>query len=237
MPQIMPPKAPLSVIIPTLNAAKTLPATLHALTPGAHLIRETLVVDGGSTDGTQTLASLRTPRVLRAPRGRGHQLHAGAQSARAPWLLFLHADTTLAPDWAQDVHQFLSDPQKPPNRAAVFRFALDDPSRAARAIARGVHWRCRLLALPYGDQGLLIPKSFYTDLGGFPPWPLMEDVHLIRRIGRRRLTVLHTTATTSPHRYLTRGYPRQVAANSLCLLLYFLGVSPVRLARFYGYDP
>ena len=94
MPVKMPVTAPLTVIIPTLNAAKTLPGTLQSLQPGARLIHKILVVDGGSTDGTEELV-VKPARLLRAPRGRGIQLHAGAQAANSPWLLFLHADTKL----------------------------------------------------------------------------------------------------------------------------------------------
>ena len=122
-------------------------------------------------------------------------------------------------------------------QAAVFRFALDDTAKSARIVERGVWWRCRVFALPYGDQGLLISKKFYDALGGFPPVPLMEDVALVRRIGRRRLTFLDSYAITSAQRYRARGYCKQVFSNALCLLLYFFGIAPPRLARFYGYDP
>ena len=95
-------------------------------------------------------------------------------------------------------------------------------------------WRCRLLALPYGDQGLLIPRGLYEALGGFRPLPLMEDVDLVRRIGRRRLALLPVAAVTSAARYRRAGYGPRVLRNLACLSLYGLGVPPRVIARLYG---
>jgi hypothetical protein len=118
-------------------------------------------------------------------------------------------------------------------RAAVFRYALDDPSPEARRLARIVNWRSRTLALPYGDQGLLIARAFYHSLGGFRPFPLMEDVDMARRIGRARLAHLDAALTTSAARYRRQGYVLRPLRNLLCLALYFLGVAPRLLARLY----
>ena len=116
----------------------------------------------------------------------------------------------------------------------MFRFALDDDSRAARRLETLVALRVRLFGLPYGDQGQLIRRDFYQSLGGFRPWPLMEDVDLMRRIGRRRLTVLPSTARTSAKRWRRDGWKRRSLRNLTCLTLYFLGASPQRIARWYG---
>jgi hypothetical protein len=116
----------------------------------------------------------------------------------------------------------------------VFRFALDDADPRARRIERGAAWRGRALGLPYGDQGLLIARDFYWSLGGHPAIPLMEDVALVRRIGRGRLTVLDHAALTSAARYRRDGWLRRPARNLALLSLYLLGVSPRVLARLYG---
>lgn len=215
----------LSVIIPTLNAATTLLATLASLCEGDADL-EIIVADGGSSDGTPDMA----PLCLRAPRGRGPQLAAGAVAARAAWMLFLHADTRLAPGWWREVQDHMA---RQPESAAVFRFALDDPSRQARRVERLVAWRCRALALPYGDQGLLIPRVLYHALGGYRPLPLMEDVDLIRRIGRRRLRFLKTPAVTSADRYRRDGWTARPLRNLACLGLWWLGLPADRVARLY----
>lgn len=219
----------LSVVIPTLNAAASLPATLTALVEGAPDI---VVADGGSADGTPALARELGCRVIEAPRGRGSQLALGAAAARGDWLLFLHADTVLAPGWPDAVQRFTSDP-KNAERAGYFRFALDDSASAARRLEAVVAWRSRVLGLPYGDQGLLVAGSFYRALGGFRPLPLMEDVDLVRRIGRDRLVALTHSAVTSAARY-RNGYLRRATRNLLCLSLYFAGLPPARIARLYG---
>ena len=227
--------SPLSVIIPTLDAAAALPATLAALDEGREhgLVREVVVADGGSHDVTVALAEWYGAQVVAAPRGRGAQLAAGAATASGGWLLFLHADTRLAPGWAATVAAFIGASSNR-GRAGYLRFRLDDPSAAARRVEAVVAWRCRVLALPYGDQGLLIAAPLYRSIGGFRPLPLMEDVDLIRRLGRRRLVALEVDAVTSAARYRQSGYVRRPLRNLGCLTLYFLGLPPRVLVRLYG---
>ncbi len=171
-------------------------------------------------------------RLIAAPPGRGGQLRAGAQAASGDWLLFLHADTVLDPGWAACVraHVGRADARR---RAAVFRFALDSDAPAARRLEAVVAWRTRRLGLPYGDQGLLISRALYEEIGGFRPLVLMEDVDIIRRIGRRRLDLLEARAVTSAVRYRRSGYFRRPARNLFCLSLYFLGLPPRLIAGLY----
>lgn len=235
----MPPT--LTIVIPTLNAARHLGATLAAVaetaavagTPAASPASDVVVADGGSTDATVAIAHQAGARVIRERAGRGAQLAAGAAAAGGDWLLFLHADTVPAPGWAQAVGAFMADPANR-ERAATFRYRLDDTAPRARRLEALVAWRCRVLGLPFGDQGLLIRRDFYRALGGFRPEPLMEDVDLIRRIGRKRLAMLDCPATTSAARYAREGYVLRPTRNLLCLALYFLGLPSRWLARLYG---
>ncbi len=146
--------APLSVVIPTLDAGAALPDTLGALASGRHLVREIIVADGGSCDDTIAAAQRGGAQVIAAPRGRGTQLATGAASAAGEWLLFLHADTRLGDGWERAVETFIAGAGDAA-RAGYFRYRLDDTAAAARVLEAAVAWRCRVLALPYGDQGLL----------------------------------------------------------------------------------
>ncbi len=217
----------LSVVIPTLNASHTLGATIDSLerTPG-----EIVVADGGSTDGTQALAAQRGCRVVAAARGRGVQLAAGVAAATRPWLLLLHADTRLGPGWADAVASHIADR---PDAAGYFRLRLDDADPAARRLERIVAWRCRWLALPYGDQGLLIAADLLRAVGGIAPVPLMEDVDLVRRLGRTRLVPLAADAVTDPARHRREGYLRRSARNLMILALWRAGVPPRLLVTLY----
>jgi len=222
----------LSAVIPTWNAAGTLPATLATLR-GATIVREVIVADGGSSDETAADARAAGAEVIAAPRGRGSQLAAGAAAAAGDWLLFLHADCRLEPGWEDAVGAFLAAP-KAQSRAGYFDLALDDEAPAARRLERIVAWRCRALALPYGDQGLLIARTLYDAVGGFRPLPLMEDVDLVRRLGRRRLARIGARCLASARRYRRDGYLRRPLRNLLCLSLYLAGVPAQRLVRLYG---
>ena len=219
----------LSVVIPTLNAAATLSATLASL-DGAD---EIVIADGGSTDRTRDIAHGSGAKVVKSSSGRGRQLATGAMEAKGDWLLFLHADTTLESDWQVAVDRYMADPANR-CRAAAFRFALDDVSPQARRLERMVAWRANALALPYGDQGLLINREFYLSLGGFRGLPLMEDVDLVRRIGRRRLLILPISARTSAARWRSQGWTARSLRNVTCLSLYYLGVPLRLLHRLYG---
>jgi rSAM/selenodomain-associated transferase 2 len=228
----------ISVVIPTLNAEATLGPTLAALVPAAvdGIIRELIVVDGGSSDRTAEMVEQAGGNLVRGSGGRGHQLGAGAAQARSPWLLFLHADTVLAPGWERDASLFMErvDMGGQPLAAAAFRFALDDAGARPRLLERLVALRCAALRLPYGDQGLLIPKRLYDHVGGYRPLALMEDVDLVRRLGRRRTVMLGSRAVTSAERFRREGYVRRSARNLLCLTLYTLRVPVHVINRIYG---
>lgn len=223
----------LQIVIPALDAGATLARTLASLTPGAVAWPCRIVVcDGGSSDDTARIARDRGAEVVAAPRGRGVQLAAGARG-ESVWLLFLHADTALSPDWTSACADFMAS-SAAGAVAGYFRLRFDSPARHARWIERAVAWRSRTLGLPYGDQGLLIKRSFYDRIGGYRPLPLMEDVDLARRIGRRRLVALDADATTSAARYERDGWTYRPLRNLLCLSLFLLGVAPARIARLYG---
>jgi rSAM/selenodomain-associated transferase 2 len=228
----------ISVVIPTLNAAANLAQTLAALVPAAvdGLITEVIVVDAGSTDRTAAIAEEAGAILIGCSGGRGPQLRAGADRSRCPWLLFLHADTELEAGWEREAMGFMEavDRRKRPPAAAAFRFALDDRGFRPRLLEGLVAARCALLSLPFGDQGLLLPRSLYAEVGGFAPIELMEDVAMARRLGRRRIALLRTRAVTSALRYRRDGFLRRSLRNQLCLLLYFLGVPLRTISRIYA---
>ncbi len=222
----IPPSARLSAVVPALNAASTLAATLASIGWAA----EVIVVDGGSSDGTAADAALLGVRVVEAPRGRGSQLAAGVAAASHDWLLLLHADTRLGSGAAAAAQSHMATQS---DSAGYFRFTLDSADPRARRLERLVAWRCRRLALPYGDQGLLIHRDLLRCVGGIRPLPLMEDVDLVRRLGRRRLVALDAAAITSAAKWERDGWLRRSARNLCYLGLWFAGVSPHRIARLY----
>ncbi len=223
-PSVPPRLSPgLSVVIPTLNAAATLPGALAAL-GGAH---EIVIADGGSTDNTLDVAG--AARVVTGARGRGAQIATGVAASHGEWLLILHADTRLGTGWEACVHAHMA---AAPDRAAYFRFRLDSTDPRARRLERAVAWRCRVLGLPYGDQGLLIARTALAEAGGVRPLPLMEDVDLVRRLPRRPVA-LPADAVTSAAKWERDGWTRRSLHNLGCLALWYVGVPPARIARIY----
>lgn len=221
--------APISVIIPTLDAENDLGACLTSLMPGleAGLIRELVVSDGGSTDATVALAKAWGGEVVTGPASRGAQLCRGCAAAKGEWLLILHADTVLSPDWVGAAIAHMQT-----GRAGWFRLAFVKGGVAGALVAGWANLRSRLFGLPYGDQGLLLPASLYRGVGGYPKQPLMEDVALARSL-KGRLAAIDAMAMTSPQRYRRQGWMRRGARNLWLLLRYFLGANPVRLAASY----
>jgi rSAM/selenodomain-associated transferase 2 len=220
--------ADIDVVIPTLNAARSLARTLESLRG-----EQITVCDGGSRDDTTTIARQAGAIVMVSEPGRGRQLADGAMAGSAPWLLFLHADTTLSKGWSTAARQFMALPADAP-KAGYFRLRLASADRRARRLERLVAWRCRTFGLPYGDQGLLIERAFYRQLGGFRALPLMEDVDLVRRVGRQNLVPLDADAVTSAERYEHDGWLARPMRNLSCLALYFAGLSPTVIRRLYG---
>lgn len=215
----------LSVIIPTLDEKDLVVRAVRSVRDQA----EVIVVDGGSQDGTPRVAQAEGAVLLTTAPGRGRQLDAGAREANGDWLVFLHADTWLEPGWAEALLGL--DPRAV---GGAFRFAIDSTRRGYRLVEAGVALRCRLLSLPFGDQGLFVRREVYGMVGGFPPFPLMEDVAFVRRLSQAgRLSFLRARAFTSPRRWERRGILASVLRNWWLLGLYAGGQPPERLARFY----
>jgi rSAM/selenodomain-associated transferase 2 len=223
--------AEIDVVVPALNAAASLGHTITSL-EDHHGLRIT-VCDGGSRDDTAAIARAAGAIVVASEPGRGRQLATGAAAGQAPWLLFLHADTTLGPGWAEAVRRFTAEPANA-DKAGYFRLRLASADPRARRVERLAAWRSRVFGLPYGDQGLLIARAFYRRLGGFRALPLMEDVELVRRIGRRNLVALDAEARTSARRYEGDGWLLRPLRNLSCLALYFAGVPTPVIRRLYG---
>lgn len=222
----------LSIIVPTLNEAEGIQATLCALSPLRARGAEIIVADGGSTDGTVVLARPFADHVIVAPRGRARQMNAGAAVARGECLLFLHADTRLPPDADRLVEAALS------GGLAWGRFDVDIAGRhpLLPLIARLMNLRSRLTGIATGDQAMFVTRAAFAACGGFPPIPLMEDIALsraLKRIGRP--ACLRQRVRTSGRRWDRQGFWRTVLLMWRLRLAYFFGADPARLAQDYGY--
>ena len=220
----------ISVIVPTLNEHDCLAATLDplALARGDELI----VVDAGSSDGTPDIARRYTSQVYQGPRGRAQQMNHGARQARGDILLFLHADTLLPADGLDAVRHAL---QQPGTVGGAFRLVIAPATLALRLVAWGTNLRSRLGGLPYGDQALFVSRQVFEELGGYDDVPFMEDVRLVQALRRRgRLAILPQAVTTSGRRWQRDGVLFTTARNIALVTLYFCGVQPATLKRWYG---
>ena len=222
-------RARLSIIVPVLNSGAELPGLLPGLMEGveAGLIRELILSDGGSSDATAEIAEEVGALWVTGPPSRGGQLARGAAQAGGDWLMFLHADSQLPRGWSDRVQAQMAD-----GRPGHARLAFDAGGLPARIVAGWANLRARLFALPYGDQGLLIARSDYDAVGGYPDIPLMEDVAMARALGRR-LREMPFTIRTGAGRYLRDGWLRRGAGNLSLLLRYLAGANPEALRRRY----
>ncbi|MBU4034571.1 MAG: TIGR04283 family arsenosugar biosynthesis glycosyltransferase [Proteobacteria bacterium] len=220
----------ISIIIPTLNEAACIGQTVAELVeqPGV----EVIVSDGGSSDQTVTLATVAGARVIQAPLGRGNQQNVGAQAAQGRVLLFLHADTRLPEGFVPEICETLD---KQGIVAGTFRFGVDATGWRFRLLEQFTNWRASWFGLPYGDQGLFLAAARFQAMGGFREIPLLEDLDLVLRLRKKgRLALLTTPALTSSRRWQRLGFVRTTVVNQMILLGFFFGISPDRLARWYG---
>lgn len=220
----------ISVIVPTLNEQDCLAVTLDALVLGPG--DEVIIVDAGSTDGTPDIARRHTCRFYQGPRGRARQMNFGARQACSEILLFLHADTRLPPDGLEAVRGAL---QRPGTVGGAFRLVITPDTPALRLVAWGTNLRSRFGGLPYGDQALFVPRRVFEDLGGYDDVPFMEDIRLVQALRRRgRLALLPQAAATSGRRWQRDGVLFTTVRNIALMTLYFCGVQPATLKRWYG---
>jgi len=219
----------ISVVVPALNEADCIGATLEAVATGRNV--EEIVVDGGSTDGTSQVAACAGARVVESPPGRALQMNAGAALATGALLMFLHADTRPPPGWDEYVRTMLADPDV---AAGAFRLAIDGPGIGLRYPEAWANYRSFARALPYGDQALCVRADAFHEAGGFPEIALMEDYAFVRAMRRRgRVVVASARVLTSARRWRSLGVARTCLLNQAIVVAYWLGVSPQRLARWY----
>ncbi len=223
----------LSVVIPTLNAQDHLPALLQQV---RGCVDEIIISDGGSQDDTLSIALSAQARLALGCKGRGWQLARGGQWAANhlqadDWLLFLHADNVLADDWFAAVQTHI---KTHPQKAGYFKFKIADQGFWPRLMEKIVTLRCYFWQLPYGDQGLLISKALYEDVGGYPQWDLFEDVKIIESL-RGKLRTLKAKIYTRADNYKAGGYWRRGLKNYRLYRRYKNGADQESLVK--GYYP
>lgn len=221
----------ISVIIPALNEAAQISETIAAARAAG--FDEIIVVDGGSRDGT-TAAAATADLVLSSAPGRAIQQNLGAAAASGDVLFFLHADCRPSPRSGTMMWNVLAD------EAGFVAGCFTQRIAAEGAIYRWLEWgnlqRVRWFQMAYGDQGLFVRREIFQAVGGFPDWPLMEDVDFLRNLrGRGRFVILGCPLTVSARRWRQRGVVRQTLRNWTLLLLFRWGVSPARLAQHYAH--
>jgi rSAM/selenodomain-associated transferase 2 len=223
-------RAPISVVIPVLNGQSTLAGCAAALMEGveAGLIRELIVSDGGSDDETLRIAEQIGAVWMTGQASRGGQLKRGCAAAKGTWLLCLHVDTQLQAGWSVEVAEHLARTE-----AGYFNLRFATGGMPAKIVAAWANLRSRVFGLPYGDQGLLISRDLYDQVGGFEDVPLFEDVAMARAL-KGRLRTLDAIAVTSAQKYERSGWLRRGSRNLWILLRYFAGVPADQLAAEYS---
>lgn len=217
----------ISVIIPTLNEERYLEDTLKSIGQGVEII----IVDGGSSDATSEVARRFTEKIILSEKGRGAQMDRGAREAAGGLLLFLHADTRLPHGWKGHVEDILKDAKV---IGGGFKLKIDSRKFYLHLTEVIANLRSKHLGLIYGDQAIFVRKNDFLAVGGFLGLPLMEDVDLIKRLKKKgRMVLLDAYISTSSRKWDKSGFLRTTLRNWIFLILYYVGVSPERLYRWY----
>jgi rSAM/selenodomain-associated transferase 2 len=221
----------LSIIIPVVNEQKAIGKSLAALQPLRRHGVELIVVDGGSTDGTPTLARAFTDLTLSAPLGRASQMNAGARRAAGEHFLFLHSDTELPEQAAEQISAALSHGERIWGR---FDVRFDSPLRILGVVAFMMNWRSRCTGIATGDQAMFVQRQAFERVGGFPEIALMEDIALSKLLKRlSRPVCLRARVTTSGRRWEKNGALRTILLMWRLRAAFFLNSDPSGLAERY----
>lgn len=225
----------ISVVIAARNEAPRLPLLLADLAAGWELLKEIVVVDGSSTDASPRVAALAGAQVLACPPGRGRQFGLGIESSCGSWLLLLHADSRLPERWQQAVARAIdSHGPKQIDAAWYFDLRIAGAAPGLRLVEAGVALRSRWRQLPYGDQGLLLPRSLLQRAGGLLPLPLMEDLELTLRLRRHcRLRPLGAQLRVDGRRWQQLGVWQTALRNAQLRRAWRRGSSAEELASHY----
>lgn len=220
----------ISVVIPTLNEENTIGPTIRRIQAQAGSV-EIIVVDGGSTDATREQARALGATVCSAEQGRAMQMNYGADVASGDVLLFLHADTLLPPKGLSTIRTVLADPE---TTSGTFRLQFDRPTPLLRFYAWCTRWSW--VRLCFGDRGQFVRRSTFEAIGGYPEWPLFEDLELAARLkAHGGFRFLDAAVTTSARRFQQHGPIRQQLRNLYLWMHYMTGADPERVAHLYPY--
>lgn len=220
----------LSIIIPVLNEAPSIGASLACLQPLRERGIEVIVVDGGSDDETVLQAQPCADVVMDAPRGRARQMNAGAASAQAAVLLFLHADTQLPPGSDGLIREAI----QAGGVWGRFDVRIVGQHPMLRVVSGLMNWRSRLTGLATGDQAMFVRRDVFERVGGFPDQPLMEDIEMSQRLLRlARPVCIRQKVATSGRRWETRGVWRTIFLMWRLRWRYWRGESADQLAQAY----
>ena len=221
----------ISVILPVFNESLLLPSVLQSLARYQDGNFEVIVADGGSSDGTLSIAKQFSDKVVLSPKGRGIQMNQGANLAEGEILLFLHADSTLDPKGLDAIRESLRDDHMV---GGAFRLSIDSSHWGLRLVSFGANLRTALSRIPYGDQGIFVRKKVFDRMGGFQDLPFMEELDFFRRLKKEgKVSLLRERIRTSPRRWYREGILKVTLRNQVFLALYYFGVSPHRLVRWY----
>ncbi len=222
-------RAPISIVIPTLNSQKTIRKTLESLFEGieAGIVRELIVVDGGSSDRTKEIVLACGGKFHVSRASRGFQLSAGVNLAKGDFLFMVHSDSVLEINWSKNIKKYF-------NREAGYycRLSFDSKHPLAVMTSTWANVRSKIFNLPYGDQGLLIPRKLLMENGGYSSIPIMEDVDLAFRL-KGKLYGMPIVIKTTSSKYREQGWFRKGRKNIFILIRFLLGENPNKLYNDY----
>ena len=220
----------ITLIIPCLNEE----SNINLIIKNINIFNKNkhLIVDGGSYDNSKELYIKNNINFITTLPSRGLQQKKGAEKSDTEWLFFLHADTELNIKNISEIAHFIKNNKY---KIAFFKILFREKKFLAKLISVWANFRTIVFKLPFGDQGLLISRDYYFELGGHSNEKIMEDLEFILKVPKKDRILLKSEVLTSFRNFEKNGVILQSLIHMLCQVMFLMKCNKKLIYKIYKF--